>query len=66
MEMDKGLKIWQEWFDWSGDPWRDDDYANTECFFCGEEKPNHLVSCAFVKAQTLLASQQNLKQGNSK
>jgi hypothetical protein len=52
-EMDEGLKIWQEWFEWSGEPWVDDDYGNTDCFFCGEGKPNHMLSCAFVKAQAL-------------
>ena len=51
--MDEGLKIWQEWFEWDGDPWVDDDYGNTDCFFCGEGKPNHILSCAFVKAQAL-------------
>ena len=52
-KMDEGLKIWQEWFEWSGDPWVDDDYGNTDCFFCGEDKPSHMPSCVFVKAQAL-------------
>ena len=56
-EADKGLKIWQEWFEWSGDPWQNDDYGNTFCFFCGEGIPNHLESCAFVKAQELILAQ---------
>lgn len=53
LKMDEALNIWREWFEWSGNPWVEDDYGKTNCFFCGETEPNHAPSCAFIKAQTL-------------
>lgn len=59
---DEGLKIWQEWFEWDGNPWVNDDYGNTYCFFCDEGKPNHHEPCAYIKAQTLLGRLQDKRK----
>jgi hypothetical protein len=59
-DVDQGLKLWKEWFDFSGSPWESDSHGyGMDCFFCGEEHPDHSTECVFVRAQNLFIHQEN-------
>ena len=59
MNTDLGLKLWEEWFEYNGSPWIPiEDHWDYICFFCGESEPTHTSECVFVKAQSLIISQQ--------
>lgn len=47
-----GIGLWQRWLKEHGDPWIE--YVTVDCFFCGEEQPNHKEDCVYVAAKELL------------
>jgi hypothetical protein len=56
--MDEALQIWKKWFEYSGSPWvLGSGGWFEECFFCGENIPNHEDNCVYVKAKKLIDSE---------
>lgn len=51
------LDLWKEWFEQDGDPWTQDSYDRTWCFFCTSQEPQHDEDCIFVRARALLEEQ---------
>lgn len=50
------VELWKRWFDWSGDPWvSGDGWITEDCFFCGEDKPNHEPHCVYITAKELVS-----------
>ncbi len=51
------LDLWREWLGQNGDPWTQDDYGRTWCFFCAGQEPQHEGDCVFVRARVFLEEQ---------
>ena len=47
-------ELWVEWFDFSGDPWRDGEWGGGKaCFFC-TSAAEHESGCIYLKVKRLL------------
>jgi len=52
------LELWKEWFEDDGDPWINDDYGRTYCFFCSNDDDEaHADDCIFLKASLMVHMQ---------
>ena len=52
----EALALWRAWFKESGNnPWVEDDYGRSRCFFCVGDYPDHDPDCIFEHARRMIA-----------